>query len=198
MHAGYETARSKQTAFPFTKNLTVDHVANAGSRLWKDLVGDSQNMKVTSVQLAFSGLDTAETGTQNIEGYFKTPTGAQSGSSRKRPREADEDDDVLPQITLLDDIGAASAPSYTCSRCGKLIAASPSAGDFASDDERAQALERLRLEHDDMHFARDLAKESTGRPPIRSSDSSGKSGVKKKKKSGKEAPGIATFFTKKQ
>lgn len=153
-------------------------------------------MKVTSVQLAFSGLETAETGTQNIEGYFKTPTRAQSGSSLKRLRE--DDDDILPQIVLSEDTGAASPTSHTCSRCGKIIAASPSAGDFASDDERAQALERLRLEHDDMHFARDLAKESTGRPPIRSSNSGGQSGVKKKKTAGKEAPGIAKFFTKKQ
>ncbi|KAF7972529.1 hypothetical protein HWV62_17826 [Athelia sp. TMB] len=176
--------------------------ARKGNRLWNELVGDSQTMKVTSVQLAFSGLDTTETGQQNIEGFFKTPNGPQGNSSLKRPRE--EDDDFLPQLSLPEDSdpsvtpGSTAAPSFTCSKCGKVIAVVPSGeGIVWDDDDRAQALDRLRIEHDDFHFARDLAKESTGRPPIRSSDSDGSSIKKKKKKPRKEPEGIAKFFAKK-
>lgn len=158
-------------------------------------------MKVTSVQLAFSGLDTAETGQQNIEGFFKTPNGPQVSSSLKRPRE--EDEDLLPQLSLPEDSDRGATPvptaasSFTCSKCGKVIAVAPSAEEVVLDDDRARALDRLRMEHDDFHFARDLAKESTGRPPIRSSDSGGSSGIKRKKKPGKEPEGIAKFFAKK-
>lgn len=157
-------------------------------------------MKVTSVQLAFTGLDTAEIGQQSIEGFFKTPNQAQSGTSLKRLRE--DEDDTLPQMTLPEDVGddnkatTPTAPSFTCTRCGKSIAlVAPVGGGAVPEENRAQALEKLRVEHNDFHFAQDLVKESNAQTPIRSGQPSG---TKKKKKREKEqGQGIAKFFAKK-
>jgi DNA polymerase eta len=186
---GYETARSRQTAFPFTRNLSVDVIAMAGDRLWKELIGDAKVMKVTSVQLAFTGLETAESGQQSIKDFFKTPDRGQlqspnnGESSLKRVR---EEEDMLPQMTALEEVTSTDAPSlsFTCPRCGKrLRIADPSAGNDVEDD-RVEALTTLRMEHDDFHFAQDLAKTSDGP----------RQGVKKKRK---EPEGIAKFFSKK-
>jgi DNA polymerase eta len=181
--------------FPFNRNLTVDVVASAGDRLWRELVGDSKIMKVTSVQLAFTGLETAESGQQSIEGFFKTPdrgqleTPGNGGPSLKRAR---EEEDALPQIIAAEAESStfdASSTSFTCPRCGKrLRLADQSVGNEANEDDHVQALATLRMEHDDFHFAQDLAK---------SSDDSQKGcqGLPKKKR--KEPEGIAKFFNKK-
>jgi DNA polymerase eta len=195
----YETTRSKQAAFPFTRNLTVDSIASAGDRLWKELVGDSKIIKVTSVQLAFTGLEATESGQQSIEGFFKTPGRGQAqdpnngGSSLKRAR---EEEDILPQTIALDGESStlastgASSTSFTCPRCGKHVyLADHSVGKDVEDDDRAKALTMLRMEHDDFHFAQDLAKTSD-------ESQKGRQGSSKKKKR-KEPEGIAKFFSKK-
>jgi len=56
-------------------------------------------------------------------------------------------------------------------------------------DGRVDALTTLRMEHDDFHFAQDLAKTSD-------ESQKGQQGLAKKKKR-KEPEGIAKFFNKK-
>ena len=70
--AGYETARSKQLPFPFTKSVTTDVIASFGNKLWKELVGTAGEtpFKITSVQLSFSGIGSMEAGQRRIEGFF--------------------------------------------------------------------------------------------------------------------------------
>ncbi|KAJ3557229.1 hypothetical protein NM688_g1585 [Phlebia brevispora] len=75
---GYETMRSKQVPFPFVREITVDLIAAAGDRLWKELIGAETSraagMKITNVQLSFSGIESMETGQKRIEGFFSPPT----------------------------------------------------------------------------------------------------------------------------
>ncbi|KAF5382137.1 hypothetical protein D9615_004300 [Tricholomella constricta] len=216
LHArrGYEAGRSKQAPFPFTREVTVDTIAAAGDKLWKELVGTELAMKVTNVQLAFTGIEGAEAGQQSIEGFFKQPA--------KRPRgdDVDDDDDGVRRIfidgsltdkgndisTIIDGIAAQDrssgtcVPSFVCSRCGETIS-SP----FTSIDEEEE-LAVLRLEHDDFHFAQDLAKESTGgmviSGPSKSVSGPMKGGLgpskmsspKKKRRKEPQATGIEKFF----
>jgi DNA polymerase eta len=181
----------------------VDVIASAGDRLWKELVGESKIMKVTSVQLAFTGLEAAESGQQSIESFFKTPDRRQlhspnssGGPSLKRVRR-EEENDVLPQMIALEpEDGAstsidASLTSFTCPRCGKrLHLGDQSAGNDVNEDGRVDALTALRMEHDDFHFAQDLAKTSD-------EFQKDQQGLAKKKKKRKEPEGIAKFFNKK-
>ncbi|KAI0833689.1 DNA/RNA polymerase [Trametes gibbosa] len=80
---GYETFRSKQTPFPYTKNVTVDVIASFGDKLWKELVGPGGSMpfKITNVQLSFSGIGIMESGQRRIEGFLASHPTAKDQSA---------------------------------------------------------------------------------------------------------------------
>ncbi|KAH9945194.1 DNA/RNA polymerase [Epithele typhae] len=69
---GYDTSKSKQTPFPFTKSVTVDAIASFGNKLWDELVGTrgSTPFKITNVSLGFSGIGIMEAGQRTIEGFL--------------------------------------------------------------------------------------------------------------------------------
>ncbi|KAG1747143.1 uncharacterized protein EDB91DRAFT_1048614 [Suillus paluster] len=185
---GYETSRSKQATFPFVRNVTVDVIATAADKLWKELTGDTKTVNVTSVQLAFAGLEKAEIGQKSIEGFFTTRD-TQQQPSLKRPREEDEHlgsaEDSSQDPPGVSDV---EAVSFKCPRCSKTIALR---GGQATGGpiEVSQRLAALRSEHDDFHFAQDLAKSDVGSVPV----SRGLSSKRKKV----EPKGIAKFFIKK-
>jgi DNA polymerase eta len=193
--AGYQITRSKQAAFPFTRNLTVEVIASAGDRLWKELVGESKTMKVTNVQLAFTGLEIAESGQQLIETFFKTPDRKQQLGPNslgepflKRVREGEDSDNASHQTATLEGEEStacidSSSTSFICQRCRKRLYLAESAANDIDEDGRVEALQTLRMEHDDFHFAQDLA--NTSDEP------------QKAKKKRKEPEGIAKFFNKK-
>lgn len=70
------------------REVTVDTIASAGDKLWKELVGTNLVMNVTNVQLAFTGIETAETGQRSIEGFLK------SGQTSKRARDDNDDTNI--------------------------------------------------------------------------------------------------------
>ena len=149
---GYDAFRSKQTPFPFIRDITVDAIAAFGDKLWKELVGTdvsrSTSMKITNVQLSFSGIESMETGQRRIEGFFQKPrsssrdgtppihtTASTSGSgdpstTLKRKRFGS------PSTTATDDgvakvdaqngsaVATATAPGFMCDRCNKRVSLS--------------------------------------------------------------------------
>lgn len=226
---GYDAFRSKQAPFPFTREITVDYIATAGDKLWKELMGpDSRTapMKITNVQLSFSGIESMETGQRRIEGFLQKPRSTSQGVALDEPASL-EDNPGEAGVTLkrrrsdsLDsdnghatspDLAGPTAPSYVCDRCGKRISSGHSSNpDVTMDEDELQdVLTRLRREHDDFHFAQDLAREGLGesdakRPTIRPSEGSVQSTNNKKRKqepksktkAAKEPKGggIAKFF----
>lgn len=198
MISGYEAARSKQAPFPFTREVTVDVIAAAGDKLWKELVGNNPAapMKVSSVQLSFTGIEAAEIGLQSIGGFFKT------GQASKRPRESDNsaeqdaggDFPVDDSADIVDLSGDDTSAAFTCSRCGKRFAIPPTA--FITDDDKVEALAALRLEHDDFHFAEDLAKEHYRPISVRTLAPEPATRVKKKRRK-EPTTGIEQFFSRK-
>jgi DNA polymerase eta len=168
--------------FPFSRDVTVDLIAGFGDRLWKELVGaDSKVMKVTIVQLSFTGLETAETGQKTIEGFLK-PTS-------KRSRDEDENVDApLPQ-ELGESLELDDATFFVCRRCEKRISLPQRYSGESTDN--AKALVTMRLEHDDFHFAQDLATTA-------GNDHQTQRATKPHKKKRQEKPeGIAKFFIRK-
>ncbi|TFK91388.1 DNA/RNA polymerase [Polyporus arcularius HHB13444] len=93
---GYDAFRSKQTPFPFTKNITVDVIASFGDKLWKELVGtgDSVPFKITNVQLSFSGIGVMEVGQRTIEGFLTT----RSASDDQQPSVLASSHTVKPPV----------------------------------------------------------------------------------------------------
>ncbi|KAG6898208.1 hypothetical protein C0992_003320 [Termitomyces sp. T32_za158] len=169
---GYNTGQSKQAVFPFTPEVTVDTIAAAANALWKDLVGENLAMKVTNVSLAFTGIEGAEHGQRSIEGFL------QPGQPTKRQRDNNSDDDECRRVSFDGDLDDENNEifgdvrtenqrsdlqtfSFKCSRCSKTLSIPPP---LSLDGE--EQLAALRLEHDDFHFAQDLAKEALGGRPI--------------------------------
>ena len=184
---GYETGRSKQAAFPFTKEVTVDTIASAGDKLWKDLVGNSATLNVTSVQLAFTGINVAEAGQRSIERFLKPASTKRSREEGNAPTHNEaaasfHGDDPSP--LLLD----RNLP-YTCSRCGKIFQPNQS-----SDDQEME-LAKAKMEHSDYHFALDLTAEGPSRSVISASSTSNSKPSKRPKRSS-ELKGIEKFFRK--
>ncbi|TRM64775.1 hypothetical protein BD626DRAFT_567650 [Schizophyllum amplum] len=208
LHArkGYEVSRSKQAPFPFTNEVTVDYIARLGDKLWSELVGSATTaLNVSAVQLAFTGIGVAEAGQQSISGFFSnakpassagkpssssgklgSAAGNSSGSTGKRAREDDDTSEALHPKEAIDVDALAADAAFECARCRKSIAL-PYRPDDAED--RASALAALRLEHDDFHFAQDLAKGE--RTPVVQTDR-----AKKRKKTAKKE-GIEKFFARK-
>lgn len=189
---GYESSRSKQAPFPFVRHVTVDVIATAADKLWKELTRDAKIINVTSVQLVFTGLEMAEMGQRSIEGFFKTRD-SHPPPSLKRPREEDglsgsvEDTNLLPP--RLSDV---QAVSFQCPRCHKVI--SLQEDQFTGDPaEVTRRLATLRLEHDDFHFAHDLA--HSNEADVSAPGSSSSRGTPRRRKV--EPKGIEKFFTRK-
>ena len=169
----------------------MDTIAAAGDKLWKELVGSSATLNVTSVQLAFTGIDVAEAGQRSIEGFLKP-------ASTKRQREEPDaplhdeaggslqaDDPELPGDQKLH-----SLPSpYTCPRCGKVFQDSNQ-----SWDDQETELTKAKMEHSDYHFAQDLAAEGPPRSVISASKPNSK--PSKRPKTSTEPKGIEKFFRK--
>ena len=168
-HTGYDWSRSKQSPFPFIRNVTVDVIAGFAERLWKDLVGNGSKQdgslpfSVTSIALGFSGVEPGEAGQQSIEGFFRPGTSAKPPSSSdghdsvqihhgKRRLEAED-----VEGSSVVDTDQENTASFVCSRCHKRIEVEPMDDGEEPERRRAEALSRLRLEHGDFHMAEDLS-----------------------------------------
>jgi DNA polymerase eta len=208
---GYETGRSKQAPFPFVRVPSVDVIAAAGDKLWKEFVGTSTSLKVNHISLAFAGIEIAEQGQKSIEGFLKSASA--NSSKKKRPdheqdgspdlytkeTESNHQDDTASDVQTSEHQSPVNHDlSYSCSRCGKIFYPPDNLTD-ADDDIRREALSSIRLEHQDFHFAEDLMKESEEHiPPV--TTQSNKSGFRpgpSKKKSRNQPQGLDKYFTKK-
>lgn len=128
-------------------------------------------IKVNYISLGFHGLDDQGRGQQNIDNFL--------GGSKKRPRDLDaEEQENISKGKSVDVMG------FSCPKCRKTISL-PLGASFEDEDEKDVALVALRAEHDDFHFAQDLARQDHDGQNI---------SPPKKKKKGSEARGIAKFF----
>lgn len=197
----------KQAPFPFLRNVTIDAVAAAGDKLWKELVGPLNSKKplstkITHVCLSFSGVEAGEVNQQGIEGFLsKAPN-----SPRKRKRHVNSDDEEIVETMPASPHGELEPKPdvdyFICDRCKKRIALPEElmmAASELDEDTRKDALGNLRAEHQDFHFAQDLSKmpsddERPEKPNPQSTIHPKKKG--KHKGGGAKGEGIERFFTK--
>jgi len=171
----YDWSRSKQAAFPFARNVTVDVIAGFADRLWKDLMGSSNKpdgslpYSVTSIALGFSGVEPGEAGQQSIEGFFQAGTGT-STKSRSNPnldgdntqrihrakRQRETEGAECPSDDVLE-IEREDMTSFVCPRCHRRIEVEPG-DDGEGSEERAERRAKALMEHSDYHVAEDLSK----------------------------------------
>ncbi|KAF8656793.1 hypothetical protein AX16_002345 [Volvariella volvacea WC 439] len=188
LHArkGYETSKSKQMQFPFSRDVTVDGVAKYGNKLWKELVGESSTINVSAVTLGFSGIETATANQKRIESFLRAP---------KRGRDDEAENEHLPIEVPIGQHGPIPATlarqSIQCDRCCRLIVLDKD----VAEDGIQDALALLKMEHDDFHFAQDLAKESDSSVPSTAAQT--KRISKHNKRPKQEPRGIEKFFSRK-
>lgn len=210
----YDISRSKQAPFPFTRNVTTGFICKAAEKLWAELVGTSAEydknlakgkaatMKITNVFLGFTGVEAIAAGQQSIEGFFpgseaegkrKANVGesARDGEVKKRKRNGRGQNENADQTSDLE-AASRSTHSFRCPRCGKQVRRD---ADTTSDHE--EILRSLRMEHEDFHFAQDLARDGNGNDTGAGGATSGShssAGTQKKKKKVKPLS-IAEFFS---
>ncbi|KAJ7723474.1 hypothetical protein B0H14DRAFT_3900227 [Mycena olivaceomarginata] len=164
-----DSRRSKQAPWPFVKEVTVDVVAAAADKLWKELADPHAPMKIIGIGLGFTGVEGVESGLKSIDTFFKNPLKPTS----KRALEED-----AYRIRVRRDNSADDQKYFE--RCG---------------GERQTALAMIQMEHEDFHLALDLSKVPDNAPPATKTGTD--PDPKPKKKRRKEAPhGIAKFFSK--
>lgn len=196
----------KQAPFPFARNVTIDVVAAAGDKLWKELVGPLNSTKplstkITHVSLSFHGVEAGEVNQQGIEGFLsKTPA---SPSKRKREASSDDEraDDTVPQIPRGVSELRPNVDYFVCDRCKKRISLPQELLDSSElgEDIKKDALGSLRTEHHDFHFAQDLSRmHSDDERPERPVSKSTIHPKRKRKRNGgvAEGEGIARFFNR--
>jgi DNA polymerase eta len=202
---GYTSSRSKQVPFAFVQNATTDVVAAAGNKLWKEFFGTSdisrQEVNVTHLSLTFGGIESGEANQRGIEGFLAHSSEIRSPQKGKLKRMVEDDNDLdnvgrqFPS-TSSDEETKGDAGSFKCKRCGKRVNLPESlTGPDIEDDIKREALNVLRVEHEDYHFAQDLSK----LPDNSQARSQGRSSIKPpkpKKPKTSEPKGIAKFFSK--
>jgi DNA polymerase eta len=152
------------------------------------LVGNQSKLNVTNVHLAFTGIEFAETGQQTIERFLKPPSPPQKRLYGGESPNTLEDEEGADEGRVED------KTAYRCPRCGKT---------FRLDDVEIPSLEeqngdilgymnKVKLEHEDYHFAQDLANESEVQNG--KATTSNNSNHKKRKKAQSKLGGIEKFF----
>jgi DNA polymerase eta len=202
LYLGYSSSHSKQAPFPFVRAVTTDIVAAAGDKLWKEFFGTSdlvhQDVNVTHLSLTFGGIETGEANQRGIEGFLtqSSDTSPRKGLVKRKVEDNDDVDraDQRHSSTSNDDGTKENAGLFLCSRCGKQIMLPESlAGPDIEDDVKQQALDILKTEHEDYHFAQELSQlpddKHSGSPQVPAK-------AKKKQKKKFEVEGIARFFSK--
>ena len=196
----------KQAPFPFVRNVTIDVVAAAGDKLWKELVGSLNSTKplstkITHVCLSFHGVEAGEVNQQGIEGFLSKALNDPS----ERKRKVDSDDEKANDTILtISHEGSELRPDidyFICDRCKKRITLPEELiiSSELDEDVKRDALGSLRTEHQDFHFAQDLSRmPSEDERPERSNSKLAIHPKKKRKHKGgiAEGEGIARFFNK--
>lgn len=165
----YAITKSHQAPFPFTSNLTVEHISKRANLLLAtalaaggfDAKDGTRQMVMGNMALSFAALGEREEGQAGIEGFF-----AAGGTNKfkadgvvkpvKRQRSEIKVDIHVAALETPEQLTLPSSPvddelSFVCARCKKAVGVAR-AGEGTDEDK----VRRGEEEHADFHFARDL------------------------------------------
>lgn len=209
-YQAYNTSRSKQAPFPFSRNPGLEYICKAAENLWTELVGTASeydtkkakkhapDMQVTNVALSFTNVETLASGQRSIEGFF-------SQDRNKRKQFSDEFTDIQKRqstkqlklsdnlINIKDNPAVESIPldlniGFRCTRCHKWIQRV-----IEQNIDQGVALASLKMEHADFHFAEDLADADNDPLPFSNGQIQSRTNPKCTEK--QKPRGIERFFT---
>ncbi|KAI8445698.1 hypothetical protein BY996DRAFT_6434541 [Phakopsora pachyrhizi] len=157
---------AKQIAFPYTSKLTQDYIFSFGQRLLQEFATKGSNSKsfeigkISNLGLAFHTLERREAGQRGIEGFLKNSNHEKSslrhkveGSDVEESPKGQREEEIKEDEGDDDDDDEGKLGSFECERCKKVLRVP------GTLEDRECELEKLKIEHSDQHFARDLLKE---------------------------------------
>jgi DNA polymerase eta len=164
---GWKSSRRKQAPFPFSRDINPNVICAIADKLWKELVGGvKEPYQFTHLGIAFHGIEVVAAGQQHINGFFRASTPGQEkpkSLSRKRKRSISEAPLSKPKESssavectgnmFSSNTGDANLGSWKCPKCGTEIMVDPN---FDINDQLEQ-LTKLRMIHEDGHFAESLS-----------------------------------------
>ena len=160
-----DAPKSRQSPFPYTRNFSVDTIVALAQKLWREItVGKQPLAKIHNISLSFHGLASAGAGQKLIEGFFTPNMSADTQLDAPGPRKRSR---VVADGKGKDEderVGAARemSQSFVCDRCSNRICLpAHSQNQWESEADVKRALELLKMEHADYHFARDLARQTS-------------------------------------
>lgn len=155
-------------------------------------------MRITNVALSFSNVEVTSPGQRSIEGFFnkRKASDHHSDDQQKRPLakqlKLGKSDDIAHSSTQP--ISIALCVEFHCGRCNKRIRR-----DIEPCSEPDVGLTSLRREHDDFHFAEDLAREDNDLliSPKRQAETGEQTGGSERQRK-REFHGIERYFQAKK
>jgi len=212
---GWKSSRRKQAPFPFNRDINPNVICAVADRLWKELAGGlKEPLQFTHLGVAFHGIEVVAAGQQHISGFFRASTPGQvkpesKGTKRKRSNSElppSKPNNSLPSkengkvTSSIHTSGDANSGNWECPKCGTRIVV-----DLNLDvDDQYRQLTKLRMVHEDGHFAESLSASLNGSQLPSSSTSAIKSPVKATKKTHsnqsmkrKKQEGLLNFFERK-
>jgi DNA polymerase eta len=131
---------------------------------------------VTTIALGFTGIEPRELGQQSIEGFFRPGTGTERPSASdghtydllrshcgKRAREAEGESGSSLDLPEKFQINEDDTTGFVCPQCHQRFEIElGDDGEEELEERRAEALDRLRMEHGDFHVAVELSKKPDG------------------------------------
>ncbi|CAI7625488.1 unnamed protein product [Penicillium glandicola] len=176
MHHRTAQSRSRQIPIPGSNAINENLLYDLANTLLRQVVADGQAWPCSNLSLSVSSFEDGVSNNKAIEGFLIRGDQAKALSHSSRPRDADNspseqapaekrrkldgdgDEPDSPQEPVEMDTELSRIPQFVCPRCSKLI------------------IEYEKEEHDDWHFAKDLAsqdkeeaKVSQPAPPTKSS-----------------------------
>lgn len=183
-------SRSRQAAFPFTSSLSSESILRHAERLLKEFMEEKDRAgasfgRCTNLSVQFQGLERLERGQKGIEAFMGADRRRGSSSSSHKVAEGpskakkaqttaagsskSKSKSESASATKRTPTSIQRRVSFTCERCGQVIAgaatATAAAGAASGDgggvgDSDKEALERLKQVHADEHFAKELLQSS--------------------------------------
>ena len=142
-----EPRMSRQSAFPYTRNLTATYVGNVALKLWNALTDDkkekSASAKIHNIGISFGGLSVGEAGQKSIEGFLATSRRSRSPLNhplRSVPDEVETSKKRSRNQVTSEDINASDGSSFVCSRCSKRISLPPRSERYEDNHSPADAI----------------------------------------------------------
>lgn len=155
--------------FPYTANLTTEYILKYAERLLREFVGSRKGSGLhpdlgfcTGLNLRFQDLERIEPGQTAIQAFFAGQNSPQKFKREQSVLVKKEVKEEAVDVKVEAVSGTTFEIDFVCGKCLELICSTVQREDTNLDFDawEEQAVTRLKQEHSDWHFAKDVHSKS--------------------------------------